>query len=61
MQVTPVGSLGREDPLEKKMATYSDILAWELLWTEEPGELWSLELQRVRHDLLTKQKTNELN
>ena len=61
MQVTQVGSLGREDPLEKKMATYSDILAWELLWTEEPGELWSLELQRVRHDLLTKQKTNELN
>ena len=61
MQVTQVGSLGREDPLDKKMATYSDILAWELLWTEEPGELWSLELQRVRHDLLTKQKTNELN
>ena len=61
MRETRFLSLGWEDPLEKKMATYSDILAWELLWTEEPGELWSLELQRVRHDLLTKQKTNELN
>ena len=61
MQVTQVGSLGQEDPLEKKMATYSDILAWEILWTEEPGELWSLELQRVRHDLLTKQMKKQMN
>ena len=32
------GDLGREDPLEKEMATHSSILAWEILWTEEPGE-----------------------
>ena len=32
-----VGSLGREDPLEKEMATHSSILAWRILWTEEPG------------------------
>ena len=36
------------------MATHSSILAWEIPWTEEPGELQSLGLQRVRHDLLTK-------
>ena len=35
-------SLGREDPLEKEMATHSSILAWEILWTEEPGELQSI-------------------
>ena len=34
-----VQSLGREDPLEKEMATYISILAWEILWTEEPGRL----------------------
>ena len=34
-----VGSLGQEDPLEKEMATRSSILAWEILWTEEPGRL----------------------
>ena len=39
MQETQVRSLGREDPLEKEMATHSSILAWEILWTEEPGEL----------------------
>ena len=61
MQVTQVGSLGWEDPREKKRATYSDILAWEILWTEEPDELWSLELQRVRHDLLTKQMKKQMN
>jgi len=37
MQETPVQSLGWEDPLEKRMATYSSILAWRILWTEEPG------------------------
>ena len=37
MQETWVRSLGREDPLEKKMATHSSILAWEIPWTEEPG------------------------
>ena len=36
-QETRVQSLGREDPLEKEMATHSSILAWEILWTEAPG------------------------
>ena len=39
MKETKVWSLGREDPLEKEMATHFSILAWEILWTEEPGEL----------------------
>ena len=39
MQETWVRSLGREDALEKKMATHSSILAWEISWTEEPGRL----------------------
>ena len=39
MQETQVPSLGEEDPLEKEMATYSSILAWKTLWTEEPGGL----------------------
>ena len=39
MQETQVQSLGREDPLEKEMATYSSILAWEIPWTEEPARL----------------------
>ena len=39
MQETWVRSLGREDPLEEEMETHSNILAWEILWTEEPGEL----------------------
>ena len=50
MQVTWVRSLGWEDPLEKEMATHSGILAWEIPWTEETGELQSMGLQRVRHD-----------
>ena len=37
MQETQVRSLGREDPLEKKMATHSSIPAWKIAWTEEPG------------------------
>ena len=37
-----VWSLGREDPLEKEMATHSSILAWEILWTEEPGRVQSM-------------------
>ena len=40
----------QEDPLEKKMATRSSILAWEIPWTEELGQLQSMGLQRVRHD-----------
>ena len=39
MQETWVQSLGREDPLEKEMATHSSILAWNIPWSEEPGEL----------------------
>ena len=45
-----VQSLGQEDPLEKEMATHSSILAWEIPWTEDPGELQSMALQRVGHD-----------
>ena len=45
-----VQSLGREDPLEKGMATHSSILVWKMLWTEEPGGLQSIILQRVGHD-----------
>ena len=48
-----VWSLGREDPLEEEMATCSSILAWKILWTEEPGGLQSVGLQRVRHDWVT--------
>ena len=44
-----VQSLGREDPLEKEMATDSSILAWKIPRTEEPGRLQSMGLQRVRH------------
>ena len=45
-----VRSLGQEDPLEKEMATYSSIPAWEIPWTEEPGGLQSMGLQRVGHN-----------
>ena len=44
---TQVGSLGWENPLEEGMATHSSILAWRILWTEEPGGLQSIGLQRV--------------
>ena len=47
-------SLGQEDSLEKGMATHSNILAWEIPWTEEPGGLQSTGLQRVGRDLATK-------
>ena len=49
MQETWVRSLGRENPLEKGMATCSGMFAGEIPWTEEPGGLQSMELQRVRH------------
>jgi len=49
MWETWVLSQGREDPLEEGMATYSSILAWRIPWTEEPGRLQSMELQRVGH------------
>ena len=50
MQETRVQSLGWEDPLEKGMATHSNVLAWRIPWTEEPGGLQSMESQRVGHD-----------
>ena len=50
MQETQVPSLGQEDPLEKGMTTQSSILAWRIPWSEEPGRLQSIRLQRVRHD-----------
>ena len=45
MKETCVRSLGQEDPLEEEMATHSDILAWKIPWTEEPGKLQSMGLQ----------------
>ena len=53
-QETWVPSLGWEDPQENEMANHSSILAWEIPWTEESGELQSMGSQRVRHDLATK-------
>ena len=50
MWETWVRSLGREDLLEKEMATHSSILAWEIPWTEESGRLQSIGSQRVEHD-----------
>ena len=43
-------SLGQENPLEKEMAAYFSILAWKIPWTEEPGGLQFMGLQRVRHN-----------
>ena len=50
MRETWVRSLGREDPLEKEMATHSSTLAWRIPWMEEPGRLQSVGTQRVGHD-----------
>ena len=50
MWETWVQSLGREDPLEKEMATHSSTLDWKILWMEKPGRQQSMGLQRVRHD-----------
>ena len=50
MQETRVQYLGREDPLEKEMATHSSILAWKIPWTEEHDRLQSMGLQIVGHD-----------
>ena len=49
MWETWVQSLGREDPLEKEMATHSSTLAWKIPWMEEPGRLQSVGSQRVAH------------
>ena len=56
MQETRVQSLCREDPLEKEMANHSSILAWRILWTEEPGRLQSMGSQEL--DLATKPPTS---
>ena len=50
MQETQVPSLGQEDSLEKKMATYSSTPVWRIPWTEEPGGLQCMGSQRVGHD-----------
>ena len=50
MRETRVQSLGQKDLLEKEMATHSNILAWKVPWTEEPGRLQSMGSQRVRHN-----------
>ena len=52
MQDTQIQSLGQEDTLEKKMATHSSMLSWEIPWTEETGG----SLKRIRHNLVTKQQ-----
>ena len=51
MKETQIWSLGGEESLEKEMATHASILAWEIPWTEEPGKLQSMELQK---NLVTK-------
>ena len=50
MQETQVQSLGREDPLEKEVATHSSSHAWKIPWMEKPGGLQSMGLQRVGHN-----------
>ena len=58
MQETQIQSLGQEDLLEKRMATHSSILAWRISWTEEPGGLQSMGLQRVGHDWVNNTRTH---
>ena len=53
-------SLGWEDPLKKGMATHSNILAWRIPWTEEPGGLQSMGLQSIGHDRETNININLL-
>ena len=60
VQETWVQSLGREDPLEKEMATHSSILAWEIPWAEESGGLESMKLQRDKTQLSNYTATTEL-
>ena len=50
MRETWVRSLDWEDPLEEGMATHSSVLAWRIPWTEEPGRLQFMGLQRIGHD-----------
>ena len=60
MWETWVWSLGWEDSLEKGMATHSSVLAWRIPWTEEPGGLQSMGLQRVRHYWVTNTLTTKI-
>ena len=50
VQGTQVRSLGQEDPLKKRIATHSSILVWKIPWTEEPGGLQSMGLQKAGHN-----------
>ena len=59
IQETQVRSLGWEDLLDKGMATHSSILAWEIPWTEEPGGLQSMELQKVGQGWATNTDTHK--
>ena len=61
MQSTQVWFLGQEDPLEKEMAAHSSILAWEVPWTGEPGELSPWGHERIRHNLATEQQQQLIN
>ena len=62
MQETRVRSLGWEDPLGKEMATHSSILAWKIPWTEEPGRLQSMELQRYLYaDFLVQNRSVKIS
>ena len=61
IQETQILSLGWKEPLKKEMATHSNILAWEIPWTEEPSGLQAMGPQRVRHELATKQKQQYLH
>ena len=56
MQEMQVQSLSQEDPLEEGMPTHSSILAGKIPWTEEPGRVQSMGLQRAEHDWMTKQQ-----
>ena len=60
---TQVQYLGQEDPLEKRIAKHSSILAWRIPWTEDPSRLQPMQLQRVRHDWATNTffQTNKKN
>ena len=60
MQETQVQSLGREETLEEEVATHSNILAWEIAWTEEPGGLQSMASQTVGYSLATKHSNNTM-
>ena len=53
-----LGYSSKDDPLEKEMAIHSSILAWEIPWTEVPGRLQSIGLQRIKHDLNKHTKKN---